>query len=398
MKKISLIIVLLLVLVSCEKYDFEEVAVIPQIQTRAEVPIADFDPVTEFANAEIPANIVNVGNTKYKYVSCQKGNAEITLASKDDGSGKQQWLYKLGGIVVYKGIKGISSQKNTYGVISPNTHMANGNYQAAPERALLKICMVPVPSYLPYPLGDNVSMQSLSNGNVALFSTVSKTDFILPTYYYLSSTSSNSTKLKFVKDSYDSPLSQWKLVALGEYELVDLQYARTSVDNFDVTTAVCDQDEYTNSTSTTQTWDYSVSMPYTETSTFSSTEGVSTTLTRSTNVGLPNILGLSGSITSSTTFQQQSSHSFTYGESTQQTITRTRTAHITVPAHTQVRMETTLISYNGVLTYVATLKNKETNKTFRVKGKWSGNCFSKYACKVYEVSTNNLIQEIDLID
>ena len=39
---------------------------------------------------------------------------------------------------------------------------------------------------------------------------------------------------------------RWEIVPVGEYELVGLEYVRTTVDSFEPTEVICDHDEYTN--------------------------------------------------------------------------------------------------------------------------------------------------------
>ena len=67
MKKIALLLVGLLVMFSCEQEDWNGIvdSNTTQVQTRATTSIADFDPIAELAN--VPVNVINVGNTKYKY-------------------------------------------------------------------------------------------------------------------------------------------------------------------------------------------------------------------------------------------------------------------------------------------------------------------------------------------
>ena len=59
MRKISLLLVGLLAMFSCEQEDLEGIVKsdTEQVQTRAVTSIADFDPLTELAN--IPVNVIN---------------------------------------------------------------------------------------------------------------------------------------------------------------------------------------------------------------------------------------------------------------------------------------------------------------------------------------------------
>lgn len=95
MKKIALLLVGLLAMFSCEQEDLEAIAKsdIEQMQTRATTSIADFDPINELAG--IPMNILNVGNTSRRYLSCEKSGTGVDLYTKDDGSMRQQWMFVL---------------------------------------------------------------------------------------------------------------------------------------------------------------------------------------------------------------------------------------------------------------------------------------------------------------
>lgn len=179
-------------------------------------------------------------------------------------------------------------------------------------------------------------------------------------------------------------------VVTTRYELVDLKYVMTSVDNFTPTELICDRDSYDNPSSGVATWNYSVSVKYTETSNFSKTEGVSVSVSNGLNVGLPSASG-NPSIGINITIQQQASKSWTYGTSDTKEITKSRTANIQVPPHTNIRLEAVLFLYEGTVTYVATLRKIGDTKTFKVKGKWRGTSFSEFKAKTYDASTGKLL-------
>ena len=70
MKKISLLLVGLLAMFSCEQEDLEGIVKsdTEQVQTRATMSsTADFNQITELDG--IPVNILNVGNTSRRYLS-----------------------------------------------------------------------------------------------------------------------------------------------------------------------------------------------------------------------------------------------------------------------------------------------------------------------------------------
>lgn len=67
MKKISLLLVGVLALFSCEQEGLDnimEISDVEQVKTRTAGSIADLDPIIELDG--IPVNILNVGNTKRK--------------------------------------------------------------------------------------------------------------------------------------------------------------------------------------------------------------------------------------------------------------------------------------------------------------------------------------------
>lgn len=367
-----------------------ESTTMPSVQTRASssTSIADINIMAELEG--IPVNILNVANTSNKYLSCKESGETLYLSNKDDGSGRQRWIFEYGGIAISNGHSGISS--TLVGALTPNSMGGVGS--TAPTSVSLKLWQVLPGSSLwnPWPI-PRWSIECNGEEDVRFYYLYADPNQpLMSRPYYLSTSSSNSTNLSLVDSNDLSAFSQWNISPVGEFELIDLQYVRTTVDDFDVKTAICDNDKYENATSRDQVWDYSISMPYVEVSRFSNTEGVSVTMSKSASVGLPNVVGEGSSINFNATIQQQSTKSTTFGEETQSTITRTRTAHVTVAPNTTVRMETIMFTYEGTLTYVATMRKIGTNDTFKVKGKWTGSCFSKFEAHVYEVPSNKLLE------
>lgn len=196
------------------------------------------------------------------------------------------------------------------------------------------------------------------------------------------------------KSGNSTNLASWEISPVGEYELVDLEYVYTSVDNFNPTEVICDRDTYENQSSSVVTWNYTVTTRYTESSSFSKTEGVSVSISNGVNVGLPSVGGTSIGI--NTTMQQQTNKSWTYGDSNAKEITKTRTGNIPVQPHTTMRLEAVVFMYEGAVTYVATLRKIGDTKTFKVKGKWEGACYSDFKARTYDVATNKLLHTYNL--
>lgn len=388
MKKYAFFLLASLALGACEQSELETVMgeqpVDLRADTRATGSIADFDPLNEFF--DIPINIINVGNPTYKYLSCEPSGSAINMNDKDDNSGRQRWYIKYGGIVVSGGHDNID--KNYFGVVTPSNHLKPNE---VPTGVSLQVWgFNPTLPSLPA-----LGKEYLDNGNIRFLGRYVDNNSSFA-YKYLSTTGVDSRELTFVDENNASELSQWRAVPVGEYELVDLQYVKTTVDNFDVQTAVCDVVEHANNSSEEITWTYAMTASITESSNFSTTEGVTVTMSDGVNIGLPNVIGIGTSISYNTSFQQQTSHSYTFGESLQTTVSRVHTANVTLAPNTKVRLETTLFTYKGNLTYVATLRKIGTNETFRIKGRWTGDCFSKFVSNVYDVATDELLSTYDL--
>lgn len=103
MKKISLLLVVLLAIFSCEQEDLEGVvrSDAEPVQTRTATSIADFDPIAELNG--IVVNILNVGNTSLRYLSCAKSGNKVDLYNKDDGSLRQRWYISFNSHIISMG-------------------------------------------------------------------------------------------------------------------------------------------------------------------------------------------------------------------------------------------------------------------------------------------------------
>ena len=111
------------------------------------------------------------------------------------------------------------------------------------------------------------------------------------------------------------------------------------------------------------------------------------------NAGIPNVVGDDSSLGVNVSVQQQTNKSWTYGTSDSKTVTKTRTGQIPIQPGETVKLDAVLIMYKGSLTYVATLRKIGDTKTFRVKGKWSGDCFSSFEARTYNPTTGKLVGE-----
>ena len=121
MRKISLLLVGLLAMFSCEQEDLEGIVKsdTEQVQTRAKTSsTTDFNQITELDG--IPVNILNVGNTSRRYLSCAPSGSEMSLYTEDDGSLRQRWYLRSGNIVLVGGHSTMPAFPSIAAVIAPN--------------------------------------------------------------------------------------------------------------------------------------------------------------------------------------------------------------------------------------------------------------------------------------
>lgn len=371
MKKISLLLVGLLAMFACEQEELEGIVKsdTEQVQTRAATSIADFNPLTEVAN--IPVNIINMGSAKYKYLTAGSTivGELVWLAEGDDGSMKQRWYVRNGNIVLAMGNDAIN--------VTPKT---GGDY---PVLGLASPFMrSPFISYNGVFYNIQGFLPKMGIGY----------DFV----GYLQAKDENSSDLKYRPDN-SSAISRWKIVPVGEYRIVNMEYVETAGDFINRKDQSIDGAIVPN-TSATQEIEHSISISKTarEKSSFTEAEGISThegssfNLNLGLKVGIVNI-GVGGTIDNSTT----SSRTVTYGTEEEYTVNVTQTFKIIIPPMTTYRIEVLKMSYDASVTYVATLEKMDGNDKghrFKIKGKWDGIVTTDLYYNLYIMDTNELVE------
>lgn len=371
MKKISLLLVGLLAMFACEQEELEGIVKsdTEQVQTRAATSIADFNPLTEVAN--IPVNIINMGSAKYKYLTAGSTivGEPVWLAEGDDGSMKQRWYVRNGNIVLAMGNDAIN--------VTPKT---GGDY---PVLGLASPFMrSPFISYNGVFYNIQGFLPKMGIGY----------DFV----GYLQAKDENSSDLKYRPDN-SSAISRWKIVPVGEYRIVNMEYVETAGDFINRKDQSIDGAIVPN-TSATQEIEHSISISKTarEKSSFTEAEGISThegssfNLNLGLKVGIVNI-GFGGTIDNSIT----SSRTVTYGTEEEYTVNVTQTFKIIIPPMTTYRIEVLKMSYNASVTYVATLEKMDGDdkgRRFKIKGKWDGIVTTDLYYNLYIMDTNELVE------
>ncbi len=366
MRKVLFLLSSFLFLWSCEQDDF--IAEMPiaeenTVQTRAESSIADFNPTDELYDAEIPINIVNILTSKYLAVDdSRRAVLSNTVNDKTQWYCYKQWI-KYGGTL--SGIGGYMVPlltRNTLngadypyvgGAIPPAEFGCYFSYNSSANNYTID-------GYPMNPLPDPLNTASLKPENA------------------------NSNTLIFDKNKSD--LSYWQICPVGEYELVDIEYVRTTVDDFELNSATQVSTNVNNFGELTQSFNVDLSYDWSQGSKYSKTEGVTTTITSGLNIGLPNLVGQDSSVGFNETISSQSIKSHTFGEDITETVHVGLTANISVPPHSVYRAVCVSYIHGGTLTYVATLKNLINGKNFRVKGKWEGDAFVHNEISIYDVT------------
>lgn len=331
-----------------------------------------FNPISELR--DIPINIINLGNTKNKYLSAAPTGNKITVYNRDDGSLRQRWN-------TFFALQGGNSYNNKPGWV-PVLEPSSFNNECNPTLMLAEqshpfssvfLSLIPNTSYYHIQHGSDIIVSSSPSLNNPIL--------------YLQSTTRTGTGLKFKTTGTDSDLAMWTIQPVGEYKVVDITYLALEEDILSRNDQRVDRATIENGKNESIMYHYMINGSYNESSNFSKTEGISVAVTETVQIGIPIISGSSGSISST----QTSSKSWTFGKSESKTKTVQHSLDIPVPANSRTRVEAYMTSYNLSVTYIATLQSLTSNKTFRVKGKWDGITTSELYCKTWDESTNKLL-------
>lgn len=374
MKKI-LLLLSVFVLFSCEQEDLNNLVVDSKTEvgrqaavgSRAASTIADFNPINELE--DIPVNIINVGNSKNKYLSCAKKGDLVDLYSKDDGSNRQRWYisrdyivnnYPLGARYITL-VGGNETYSNPVIVSNGSTTPILWQYFSL-SGASTQFITIEGTTYYNLALLDNKFM-----GQNATF------------MGYLQPEAFNSTTLRAKSDQFIG-LAQWEIKPVGDFEIIDIAYAPYTggkLDSIPQKVSITTVDNSTSSIPLERNITETVEV--TETSRFSKTEGVSFTTKTSTTKPLAGP-GEPKENGGSVTIENSMTNSWSYTQEITQTKKSTRTDNfkVTVPPYVKYTVTTYINQYRMNIKYVATLR-AANGKEFKVKGTWSGTqCYEMY--------------------
>lgn len=383
MKKISLLLVGVLALFSCEQEvldDFVDDDFI-QVGTRAVSSISDFDPISELV--EIPVNIVNVGSENKKYLTANISKNTVSMASTDDGSLNQRWYIKDRNIIPLNG--NVSSPKVT--MLLPKI----GKDYPILENNLYLPGSVSILSPNFYKLDDNTYQiyQLRFEGSSPIGGTGKSYGG------YLQVKDKASSEVKYRSDG-SSTTARWQIVPVGNFKIIKMDYEQSVTggdfierkDQFVQGTIIPGADLPIEHT-------IDVTSTVSESSNFSKADCITTQEQSSfgLNIGLEVSkvqIGFNGQISNSTT----SAQTVTYGKDSTYTMSVSQSFKVLVPANNSYRIDVLKMSYNSSLTYVATLEKIDgigKGKRFRIKGKWNGVVTTYLYYRLVRIDTGEII-------
>ncbi|MDO5419328.1 MAG: hypothetical protein Q4F50_04605 [Bacteroides sp.] len=377
MKKIGLLLIGVLTLFACEQEELDNFVKsdVNQVYTRTASSISDFNPITELS--EIPVNIINVGNTRYQYLSANANNDNISLAAADDGSLRQQWY------------------------IRPNLVIVGGRSSSSANMIVLPKVGEDYPMFENYPfVFDQLvspKFQLLSNNMYEIVQYRSEGGLGGKMYGgYLQAKNNTSNEVKYKSDS-GSSTAQWQIVPVGEYDIVKMEYEKSTTYN----DFIEQQDLYVNGavvadvpTETHHSLD--VTKTIESTSSFSEAKGTNIQSQSSFgfSLGLGEAskvhIGFNGEISNTVS----STETLTWGKEKKETMSVSQTFSTTIPPHTPCRIEVLWRTFKTSITYVATLEKVDgiaKGKRFKIKGNWKGVVESDLYYNIYSMKDNKLI-------
>lgn len=376
MKKI-LLLLSVFVLFSCEQEDLNNLvdnSRVTAVKSRATSNAANFNPIAELEG--IPVNVLNVGNSKNKYLSCVKNGDKVDLYNKDDNSLRQRWYLKNGNIMLVGGND--KSSSNAIVNIHPRENSGEPN---------------PCLWFIKYDIGGSiVGFNWRDNGG---YYNISISPVFLPPLdgsvpwpqkeLFLQSESSDGTSLRF-KANNSSELAQWMVAPIGTFKIKKIEYIQQAVTDVVRRDQVVAKDECQNDKNNDIVYHFTVASGYTESSDFNQSKSITTKIAVEASAGIPNIVG--GKVTG----EQSDSKTWSYGESKTVTFDIQRSIDIPIPSKTTMVLEALMESYDVDILYIATLQDvTDESRTFRVKGRWVGQKACELYTRIYDKYTKALM-------
>lgn len=397
MEKKILLLLCLFVLFSCEQDEFmefdDEVAE-NYVQTKATSYLSDFDPIKELVG--LPLNIVHAHKKTYRYLACSKKGDRVCMTTRDDASGRQRWYlqnmgfnYKYPLLTLKKG-NPMCNNGNVV-VIGAKCQSSAG---ILPEHPVLSVFNSTdmFGNYFRY-VNDGLYIQwgaVLQNSYSQL--------------YDLQITDSKSDLKYHLSDTYPYEKGEWKIVPVGEYRIIDVQYENVASNgNYIIPKYVYCASYVFEDTPGTYTNNLSVEATFESSSQFTESFNVTAQNQSSFNWSggddsVPMVgINFAGSVDNSLT----SAQNISYTSVEKHSITISKGITIEIAPHNPCRIEIQKKIYNADLTYVMTLEKiggEESGKRFRIKGRWHGTVPSDLFFKCYSRENNEEVASGQILE
>lgn len=354
----------------------------------------DFNPLSELK--DIPVYIINTGNTQNQYLTAHMPDnpedphaiCEIDITQKNDTnpSYSKQWnitanSYLRSAMATSCDIY-IAEESHTYaGPIAAHMYLQPADPTKPETRPITSTTNSPYSTFYCTPI-SGTPYYTLSN----IYSTGGGIMRSSMNTLYLQSSGKTGNAAKFSTQN-NSQLSKWSIQPVGEYEVVNIQYMKTAEDIFTRSDQVVYKTTIKNDRNTDITYHLTISGNYSESTTSSQTEGVTVSVSQTSKIGLP-IISAEGSVSSSET----TSKTWSFGETEDKTLSINHTLDIPMPPHTDSIVDAYMVSHTGTVSFIATLKKIDSNKQFRVKGKWTGVTVSEFHCEARDIKNGSILK------
>lgn len=318
----------------------------------------------------IPVNIKSVANGKY--LSASPDNTHIYLTSNDDGSLRQRWNIKakpvlditlIGGNSLFEKGRLIYNQDGT--TYYPSLTNANAPLSVGKG--------IETNDGITYKFGYMVSQFPLK-------------------VIHLQPFNANSDELTLDDATHKGNLTEWEIIPVDEFKIEEIKYELTTNDKLSVVPTQIATKTLENNTDISATRTISFQETVSSESTFSELVGLKITnkISASQKVGIAKFIN--GEFTNETTSEQ--TWNYTVGNKETQSYTISETVTQEIPPRTTIQAKLIATKYNTNMTYIAKLYGINCHKTIYLKGKWQGAIVQE--SKITLIQNDIIIKEIPI--
>ncbi len=361
MRKNIFLLLCTLFFFSCEQEDMLETYMVGEKPvTRSGIEEVDIPSVIDQLE-EIPVNIKSVANNKY--LSAKSSGSTVYLVDRDDGSLRQRWNI----ITTRYTVPGYSYCLT---LVGGNSTFKKPYMQGATNKGRTTF----YPSLQQYLPSNNTQVAATGDGWYYLMTM--GTEYLPNTYppllapIFFQPKTTSSTTVIASDNNYKGNLTKWEIIPVDEFRIDEISYYLTTNDRLSVIPTQIAIKTLVNNTDIPVTRTLSFQETVTNESSFSETYGmkIANKISSSYKISIPKFAD--GNYTNETSTEQ--TWSFTIGQKETQSYTIAETLTQEIPARTTVEAKLIATKYDASMTYVAKLYGLSCKKTIYLKGKWDG--------------------------